>query len=155
MRTTVIERLHAERKVPYDPDAHPMLDIKPEPRLTFIETGPRVLALRFEFRVSFVEQVTGVEHGFVDCSALIRVENDSITTSPRTTPDNIFSLLQGGIGDEVLLPVSMLCRTLRLPTLVLSPIRVTRETLEVKSDVAERKTDDNSKSALVKTPKKK
>lgn len=106
-----------------------MLDIRPEPRLTFIEKGPKVLSLRFEFNVTFVEQKTGIEHGSVACSALIRVEDESITTVPGTTPDNIFSVLQGGIGDEVLLPVSTLCRTMRLPTLVLSPIRVTKDTL--------------------------
>jgi hypothetical protein len=127
MRQTVIERLEARRLEAYDHDYHGMLDCDGGLELKITEVEPGVLRLQFSFQHLIKKQDTGEKYGLIEGVAATEIRDpaiskESVGPDRMKFPQNIEKLIEGAYAQDVMLPVSHLASSMRLPIPLISPI---------------------------------
>lgn len=131
MRITSLDRLSCQRSIPYDPDLHPLVDTKGTLKISILEKADGRLKIRLAFEVDF-QTIDGKEkHGTIEGEATTTITDSAIRKSGDLSkaPEHILALLAGAIDDDILLAVSGICRAMRLPNLLHSPIHISAKML--------------------------
>jgi len=129
MRRTVITSFQAERNKEYNPDDHALLDRKGQldAKIAVRRTGGEIRAF-WDFTNDYASKETGEPWGSLHVKAETTITDASIVfTGDEQTPyvsKAMIPVLEGAFADEVLLPVSVMARAMRLPGLMRPPLQI-------------------------------
>lgn len=122
MRTTVIEEIGGERADTYDPDFHDLIETKIEFNTSLVDAEEGRIVLNLDFGVDYFEE-GGDRFGEISGCARLIVEMDGIEPQEDGSvevSDEVQHVITGAFDDDIILPVSVLARSMRLP----SPVRL-------------------------------
>lgn len=143
MRTTVIEEIEAERADAYDPDYHELIESRIELESSLVDAETGEITLNLDFSVSYFEKETGENFGNVTGRARLMVEMDGIAPQDDGSvevSDDVQHVINGAFEDDVLLPVSLLARSMRLPNPVRLPPPSERSAERIATEAPEEET---------------
>lgn len=127
MRTTVIDRLDAERFEAYDPDFHDLLTREMELDVLFEEASEDTLEIQFDLMIAFVDS-NDRKIGRISLEAVSTLEaldeipiNDEGEVIVEELSENVLRLIEGGLAEDALLPASQLSRSMHLPSILPIP----------------------------------
>lgn len=145
MRTTVIEEIEAERADAYDPDYHDLIESRIELETSLMDAEPGKIILDLDFDVSYFEQDSGENFGNISGRARLIVEMEGIEPQEDDSvevSDDVQHVISGAFEDDVLLPVSLLARSMRLP----NPVRLPPPSERSTEPVAEERSEEETKA---------
>lgn len=145
MRTTVIEEIEAERADAYDPDYHDLIESRIELETSLMDAEPGKIILDLDFDVSYFEQESGENFGNISGRARLIVEMEGIEPQEDDSvevSDDVQHVISGAFEDDVLLPVSLLARSMRLP----NPVRLPPPSERSTEPVAEERSEEETKA---------
>lgn len=131
MRATFLQSVDLKRNSPYDPDFHGLIDRQFDIGVHLEKAEPGSATFRISIHVSFVVQGTGQEMGRLDASGTTRITGDASLIPPADRMDDSVlgkvspefqKLLEGAVNEDLLLPLSILCRAAKLPGLFPNPL---------------------------------
>lgn len=123
MRTTVIEEIDGRRADAYDPDFHDLIETKIEFNTSLVDAEEGRIVLNLDFGVEYFEEESGDPFGEIAGRARLIVEMDGIQPledGSVEVSDEVQHVITGAFDDDIILPVSVLARSMRLP----SPVRL-------------------------------
>lgn len=123
MRTTAIEEISAERADAYDPDYHDLIESQIELETSLVDAEEGKIVLDLDFGVSYFEKDSGERFGNIAGRARLIVEMEGVEPQEDGSvevSDEVQHVISGAFEDDVLLPVSLLARSMRLP----NPVRL-------------------------------
>ncbi len=123
MRTTVIEEIAAERADAYDPEYHDLIESRIELETSLVDAEEGKIILDLDFGVSYFEKDTSETFGNISGRARLIVEMDGVDPQEDGSvevSDEVQHVISGAFEDDVLLSVSLLARSMRLP----NPVRL-------------------------------
>lgn len=140
MRTTVIEEIEGKRADAYDPDYHDLIESRIELETSLVDAEPGEIILDLHFGVSYFEQESGENFGNISGRARLIVEMEGIEPQDDGSvevSDHVQHVISGAFEDDILLHVSLLARSMRLPNPVRLPPPSERSTEPVTEEQAE------------------
>lgn len=123
MRTTVIEEIDGERADTYDPDFHDLIETKIEFNTSLVDADEGRIVLNLDFGVDYFQEDGGDRFGEISGRARLIVEMEGIEPQEDGSvevSDEVQHVITGAFDDDIILPVSVLARSMRLP----SPVRL-------------------------------
>jgi hypothetical protein len=127
LRITHISSLRLERKLPYDPDFHGVISKDYEMTIGLRSADSSQARFQIRVRVRFGVRDSGMEMGTIEAKAETCVSgvkiplNDQGTLDEKNVTDEFKLLVEGALGEDVLLPLSILARSAHLPSLTPIP----------------------------------
>jgi hypothetical protein len=127
VRTTWLTFVSLERKAPYDPDFHGLVDQRVDLKLHSEESKRPDVRIRIELTIKFMLKSTGDQFGRISARAeslvtgmaIPRAKNRKIDW-PRTSQE-FRRVLDGAVGEDLLIPLSVMARAAHLPSLLPIP----------------------------------
>lgn len=146
MRTTVIEAIEAERADAYDPDYHDLIESRIELETSLVDADQGEIILNLDFGVSYFEKESDENFGNISGRARLIVEMEGIEPQEDGSvevSDDVQHVIGGAFEDDVLLPVSLLARSMRLP----NPVRLPPPSERSSERVAAQDPEEETQSA--------
>lgn len=123
MRTTIIEEIEAQRAAAYDPNYHGLVDSRIEVNTAVADAAPGHLILEIIFKVAYAVKENGDDFGSISGRARLVVDMEGIEPQDDGSvdvSDDAQQVIGGAFEDDILLPVSLLARAMKLP----NPVRL-------------------------------
>ncbi len=162
MRTTHFVKASVERTLPYDPDFHGLVEKKVDLGIMALKSQEANDArFRISFDVRFVIQETGQEMGRVSAEAESHIRSMEVPRSPdggvdmTKASESFRKVVEGALGEDVLIPLSVIARSAHLPSLLPIPVvfprhsEQTRKTYRTRSHKPTPKTNRQSGGSIV------
>lgn len=133
MRQTFIRKLEVERHADYDPDYHGLIDYDVDIRLEAKQCTPTTADFDFNAGFQFIDRKTEEKVGRLQVEATIRIQDTEIPLAEDGSfdvdkaPENLKRLVEGAVGEDLFLLLSLVSRRARLPSLIPSPLIFHRE----------------------------
>ena len=128
MRNTHISSLKLERKIPYNPDFHGIINKEYNMSVSLQSADSKQATFLIEVAVKFKFDDSKEEIGSIVAKAVSRVSDVPIPLdadgafAPNKATKEFRLLVEGALGEDVILPLSLLARSAHLPTLTPVPI---------------------------------
>lgn len=140
MRTTHVQNLEIKRLIPYDPNFHGLVDQDGRIDIAFLKGSEQEPRFRILIEFKFKQRDDSVEMGFIRVEAqtvlhgvaLPKEGNGAINM--RAVPENIKRLIEGAVGEDLLIPVSLAARLAHLPAPIPSPLVFPRDPAPASAD---------------------
>ncbi|MCI4363542.1 MAG: hypothetical protein L3K13_04475 [Thermoplasmata archaeon] len=127
MRTTYFTAVELRRKIPYDPNFHGLVEKRVEITLDVDKSELQDALFRIKLRIRFVLAGSDEEMGFVSATAESRITGMAPPRTPEGTLDSnqlspeFMRVVDGAVGEDMLIPLSILARQAHLPSLLPIP----------------------------------
>lgn len=160
MRTTHVHSLEIKRLIPYDPDFHGLVDQDGKINLAFVEGSEEKPRFRILIEFYFKQREDGTEMGHIRVEALtvlhgVKIPRDaSGSLNMREAPENVKRLVEGAVGEDLLIPISLAARLAHLPAPIPSPVIFPRAASAVSQTAEGREKRETRKTPPVKPAKK-
>jgi hypothetical protein len=140
MRIVHIKELQAKRHAEYNPDFHGIIDQRLNFQFRLLEAEQGRMKLEAKFVVEFQTRQDQQKFATVDGVAEIVVKSEGIEKKPDGSLDvspGVQAVIDGALSDEIMLPLSILARQMKLPSIVrLTNLKAEPEAKEPTPNVA-------------------
>lgn len=133
MRTTWIKELSIKRKMEYDPDFHGLIDTNLNLGLREIDISGDTLLLEITIKGQYKTKDTKEEMGTLKAIAETKITGTDFSITEEgeldfeLLPENMKRVIEGAIGEDLMIYLSMATRMAHLPSLLPIPALFPRE----------------------------
>ena len=124
MRQTCLYKLQCTRDEPFNPDKHDIIEQRGGFQYSLADKKPGEMRLKITFQIDFVSRADGKRWARFEGEAGSTITDASIKIADNgevNADDHVQSLVQGAVQDDVFLPLSILARSMRLPSFLVFP----------------------------------
>jgi len=125
-----------ERKIPYDPSFHGTVKKDLDVAVVLKSVDKSQATFVVDVKVTFTVKNTGENMGVLEAKAEIRITDvpipvdDAGLFKDENATEEFMMLVEGGLGEDVMIPLSMLSRAAKMPGIVPTPIIFPRKEFE-------------------------
>lgn len=140
MRTTHISSVKLERKLSYDPSFHGIIENDLQLSVTLLLAEQSLARFGLELKVAFRVATSGEEMGSLEARALTEISGIPVPLDANgefqegLATEEFRLLVEGGLAEDVLVPLSLLTRAAKMPTILPIPQVFPRAQRAIRAD---------------------